>query len=538
MGRRPYLVVTLLILALFVLTNCRFLPGQNRSSGSRPASSASVNRTGALTLQGDDPPTLDPALASDEGSASYIVEIFSGLVTLSKDLQVVPDIADKWDVSADGTVYTFKLKDVSFASGKKVTANDFKYSIERSLDPKTQSTVADLYLLDIVGASDMLKGRARQASGIKVVDPQTLQITIDAPKSYFLSKLTYPTAFVVNQDNVSTGRAWTQKPDGTGPFKLGQYKEGELLVLERNDNFYGEKAKLQRVNFLLSGGNPVTQYENNEIDISGITLADLDRITDPNGQLSKEKLEYNRFTIEYFGFNVKKPPFDDPKVRQAFNYAIDKDKVNSVVIRDLGVTAYGILPPGFPGYNDKLQGLKFDPQKAKQLLSESKYSDASKIPPVTLTISGRGAAAPRTTQAILEMLKQNLGVDVKVEQVEYATYLDDLKKKDFQMFESGWIADYVDPEDFLDLLLNSESSNNYGNYSNPEFDRLVIQARTEQDQNKRLQLYQQAEQLAISDAAWIPMWFEKNYVLVKPYVKGYKPPPLVLPYLAGVSVEK
>ena len=229
----------------------------------------------------------------------------------------------------------------------------------------------------------------------------------------------------------------------------------------------------------------------------------------------------------------KKIEKKSPKVRDE-----DKDKVNNVVIRDLGVTAYGILPPGFPGYNDKLQGMKFDAQKAKQLLSESKYADASKMPPVTLTISGRGAAAPRTTQAILEMIKQNLGVDVKVEQVEYATYLDDLKKKNFQIFEIGWIADYVDPEDFLDLLLHSESSNNYGNYANPEFDKLVVQARTEQDQNKRLQLYQQAEQLAISDAAWIPMWFEKGYLLVKPNVKGYNPPPLVLPYLAGVSIEK
>jgi oligopeptide transport system substrate-binding protein len=541
MGRRPYLFLSLLVLGLFVLTNCRFLPGRSNEQTNRtsPSRSASVVRDNALTLQGDDPPTLDPALASDEGSASFIVEIFSGLVTINKDLQVVPDIAEKWDISSDGTVYTFRLRDASFHSGKKITANDFKFAMERSLDPRTQSTVADLYLDDIVGAKEMLTGRQRSARGIKVVDEKTLEITIDAPKSYFISKLTYPTAFAVNQENIqSGGRAWAQKPDGSGPFKLAQYREGELIVLERNDTFYGEKAKLQRVNFLLAGGAGVTQYENDELDISGISLADLDRINDPNGPLSKQKIEFDRFSVFYFGFNVKKPPFDDVKVRQAFNHAIDKERVNQVVIRELGRTAYGILPPGFPGYNDKLQGLKFDPQKAKQLLAESKYSDISRMPPVTLTASGQGAAAPRTTQAILEMLKQNLGIDVKIEQVEYATYLNDLKRKEMQMFNIGWIADYLDPQDFLDILLHSESSNNYGNYANPEFDRLVEQARTERDQQRRFALYQQAEQIAINDAIWIPMWFDKGYLLVKPHVKDYVPPPLVLPHLARVSIQK
>jgi oligopeptide transport system substrate-binding protein len=259
---------------------------------------------------------------------------------------------------------------------------------------------------------------------------------------------------------------------------------------------------------------------------------------DPRGPFAKERIEYTQFSVQYFGFNTTKPPFDDPKVRQAFNYAIDKEKINQVVIRDLGKTAYGILPPGFPGFNEQLQGLRYDPEKAKRLLAESKYSDVSKIPPITLTLSGRGAAAPRTVQAVLEMIKTNLGIEIRVEQVEYATYLEDLKRKNFHMFEIGWIADYLDPQNFLDILLHSQSPNNYGNYSNPEFDRLVEQARTEMDQQKRIRLYQQAEEIAVNDAAWIPMWFDRSILLVKPYVKNFNPPPLVIPYLADVYIER
>src|SRR3990172_919143 len=171
------------------------------NSGSTPGSNQgtiSTSSGGQLTLLGGDPPTLDPAKAGDVESATYIVEIFSGLLTLNKELKVTADIAKEWSISQDGKTYAFKLRDdAKFHDGKPVTAKDFKYSIERAADPKTESTSADTYLGDIIGVKDKLSGKAKEVQGVKVVDDYTLQIEIDSPKSYFLAKLTYPTAFVL-----------------------------------------------------------------------------------------------------------------------------------------------------------------------------------------------------------------------------------------------------------------------------------------------------------------------------------------------------
>ncbi|HWO94664.1 MAG TPA: ABC transporter substrate-binding protein, partial [Dehalococcoidia bacterium] len=194
-----------------------------------------------LRLLGADPATLDPHIATDADSARYIVEVFSGLVTIDENLQVAPDIAESWDVSADGTVYTFHLRrNVVFHSGKPVTAQTVKDSIERAASPETQSPVADVYLGDIVGVRDKLRGRADEISGIRVIDDYTLEITIDAPKPYFIAKLTYPTAFVVDVEQIeSNPRNWTRRPNGTGPFVLSEWELGESIVLDANDRFYG-----------------------------------------------------------------------------------------------------------------------------------------------------------------------------------------------------------------------------------------------------------------------------------------------------------
>jgi ABC-type transport system substrate-binding protein len=236
-------------------------------------------------LPGAEPPTLDPALTQDATSAGYIVEIFSGLVTLDRDLEVVPDIAESWALSDDDTIYTFHLRhDVKFHDGKPVTAQDFKYSIERACDPATGSIVADTYLGDIVGCQAKLRGRADEVSGVVVVDDYTLEITIDSPKAYFLAKLTYPTAFVVDQDNVEGPvQPWTDKPNGTGPFRLAEYELGLRIVLERNEAYYGNpKPALEQVNFLLAGGSAMTMYETGELDAVPVGLTDIERVLDPS----------------------------------------------------------------------------------------------------------------------------------------------------------------------------------------------------------------------------------------------------------------
>ncbi len=490
-----------------------------------------------------DPPTLDPHLTGDTTSAGVVVEIFSGLVSLNTDLQLEPEIAERWEISPDGRVYTFYLRsNAKFHNGKPVTAQDFKWSLERAANPRTASPVADTYLNDIVGAQEVFDGKATELSGVQVIDDRTLQITIDDPKAYFLAKLTYPTAYVLDRENVeSGGRTWTQSPNGTGPFKLKEYKIGERIILERNEFYYREPARVDTVFMNLAGGQAMAMYENNEIDITGVGLFDLERVLDPSNPLNKElHIAPPEFSVSYIGFNTSQPPFDDPKFRQALNHAIDKELIAREVLSDLVVPAYGVLPPGFPGYNPNVQGLKYDPELAKRLLSESKYADPSNRPRIVVTVPGTGGTIGLDLEVIIEMWRQVLGVEVEIQQVEWATYLQDLNRRRFQAFAGlGWEADYPDPQDFLDVLFHTDSSINHGGYSNPEVDRFLEQARTEQDIQKRIELYHQAEQLIINDAAWVPLWFVgESHVLIKPYIKGYKLTPMIVPKLRQIWIER
>lgn len=497
---------------------------------------------GVFNRTWSDPPTLDPHITSDTTSAFIVQEVFSGLVTLSPELQIVPDIAESWDISEDGTVYTFRiLDDARFHDGSYVTAEDFVYSLNRAVDPDLASPVASTYLDDIVGAKEVLDGMADSISGVKAIDERTLQITIDAPKAYFLAKLTYPTAFVVDRDNVEAGGdTWTDNPNGTGPFVLKEYRIGERLVLERNQNFYREPARIDQVRMNLAGGQSMAMYENDEIDITGVSLFDLDRLRDPDEPLSSElHVAPPGFSVSYVGFNVTMPPFDDPDFRRALNHAVDKQLIASEVLSGLRVPAYGILPPGFPGYADDIQGLEFNEDLAKEYLAKSKYADPATRPRIVVSVSGTGGDISIDLQVVLEMWERTLGVEVEIQQVEWATYLQDLNRRKFQVFVLGWNADYPDPQDFLDILFYGESENNHTAYDSPEVNALLERARVESDPQARVALYNQAEQRIIDDAAWLPLWYtgERN-LLLKPHIKGYVLSPMTIPKMRYVYIDE
>jgi oligopeptide transport system substrate-binding protein len=359
-----------------------------------------------LRMAGADPITLDPAIAGDSGSATYIVEIFGGLVTLDRDLKIVPDLAENWTVSPDGLVYTFKIRQgAQFHNGKPVTANDFKYSLDRTAKlGQTTSATAEAYLGDIVGAKDVTRGRAESISGVKVIDARTLEITIDKPKAYFLAKLTYPTAFVVDQQQVeSNPRNWTRDPNGTGPYKMAEWRLNERIILEANDKYHLGAPSVKRVLFALAGGSTLTQYENDELDVAPISVNDIERVLSPRDPLNKDYKSGKNLSVYYIGFNVAQPPFDDPKVRQAFAMAINRDQIVRVVLKDMLPVANSFMMPGLPGYNQNAKLPGFDPEGAKKLLAESKYKDASGLGQITLTEIGGGANAGITTQAIIEM---------------------------------------------------------------------------------------------------------------------------------------
>lgn len=514
-------------------------------SGGTPApgsGGSGSNVQADLRLGGGEPLTLDPAQAMDSTSAMYVQEIFSGLVTLDTKLQIVPDIAESWTVSPDGLVYTFKLRrEAMFHDGRPVTADDFKYSIERTakLGADGVSTTADAYLGDIVGARDMIRGRATSISGIKVVDSSTLQITIDAAKPYFLAKLTYPTAFVVDKQQVEANpRNWVRKPNATGPYKVNRWDLNERLLLEANERFYLGAPSVKRVLFNLAGGASLTLYENGEVDSAGISVVDIERVASPRDPLNKEYKTGPNLSISYIGFNTKTPPFDDPKVRQAFAMAIDREQIVRVVLKGMLPLANSIMMPGLPGYNANAQGPKFDPERAKQLIAESKYKTPAGLGQIRFSEVGAGASAGLDTQVIVEQWKQNLGVDVNIAQSESASFFDDLDRGRFQLFAIGWIMDYPDPENIIDLHFYSASRQNNTGYANPDVDALVLQARTESDTTKRLQIYQQAEQIILNDAPWIPLYYGQDHFVVKPYVKNFDPLLTTVPHLRYVKIEK
>ncbi|HLZ07294.1 MAG TPA: ABC transporter substrate-binding protein, partial [Chloroflexota bacterium] len=205
---------------------------------------------GVLRIAGADPSTLDPALAQDNVSFSYLVQIYSGLVRLDPKLAIQPGIASSWEVSNGGRTYTFHLKEnARFQDGRAIRASDVRFSLERALDPATRSPTASTYLSDIVGARERLAGKAAAVSGIEVVDPLTLRITIDAPKAYFLAKLTYSTGLVTDSKNVATGPDWSNHPNGSGPFTLKSFTPHDKLILARNPRYFGTLATLAEIDY-------------------------------------------------------------------------------------------------------------------------------------------------------------------------------------------------------------------------------------------------------------------------------------------------
>lgn len=490
-----------------------------------------------------DPPTLDPALVTDGTSYAIVIELFSGLVKLTgeSDDPIAMDLAESYSVSNEGKTYKFVLKDdLKFSDGSPLTASDFKWSWERAALPETESPIVDEFLGDIIGVQAIIDGEATTAEGIEVIDDHTLQVTIDAPKPYFIAKLTYPIAFVVNADNVTSGgENWTDDPVGTGPFVLKSYSIGERMILSKNSNYWGDPAYLDEVHMLLAGGSAMAMYENDEIDITGIGLADLERVTDPEEELSKDVVEVPpSFSTSYIGFNVEEAPFDDVHFRRALNFAVDKQLVANAVFSDLVRPATGVIPPGFVGFNPDLEGLAFDEEKAKEELAKSKYADPETRPRIVITLPGTGGSPSLTTEVVADMWRRTLEVDVEIQQVEWATFLQDLHRNRLQAFSLAWQADYPDPHTFVDVLFRTGSSINNTNYSNPEVDALLEQANIEADPVRRIKLYQEAEEMIVEDAAWLPLWWGvEGKVLVKQRVGGMTFPPLSVPIYQYVYID-
>jgi oligopeptide transport system substrate-binding protein len=484
----------------------------------------------ALVYSGGESTNLreyDPA--TTHGSGDKLA--FSGLVSLDPRLNVTPDIAETWEVSEDGTIYTFHIREnARFHDGRAVTAEDFVYSWERAVSPQLGSDTASTYLGDILGVHEMMAGQADHISGLEVIDEHTLQVTIDEPKPYFIMKLTYPTAFVLDQANVESGEDWVHRPNGTGPYQLIEWQSGEYILYGANLEFYLNAPSIPYVIIKLFAGDSVRLYETGDVDVAGVSIYNADRFLDPAEPLHDELVSGVGLCTSYITFDTTQPPFDDINVRKAFSMAFDRELYIDVVLRGKALPAVGPYPPGLPGFSYDLKGLEYDPEEARALLQQSKYGGPQGLPPIVYTDAGIGNYVNLDVAAMAEMWQQNLGVTITVENIEYDHFYDQIYSGNHgQLVSGGWCADYPDPENFADVLFHSGSNMNQGGYSNPQLDALLEEARVERDVTTRMAMYQEAQQMIVDDAPVLFTTHSLSYELVKPYLKGFVFTPISVP---------
>ena len=486
-----------------------------------------------------EPTTFDPANIQDVYTADLLQQVFEGLVIWGDDNTIQPNLAEKWDTSPDGKTWTFHLRHgVKFHNGREFVAADFKYSVERACSKAVASTTASSYLKDIVGANEVLKGTASEISGIKLVDPYTVAVTLDAPKPYWLGNMTYPCAYVVCKEELEkNGNKLSDQNlatlTGTGPFKISAVQRGSMVTLTAFADYHGGKPKIDGIErpILIDINSRLNKYEKGDLDIAEITPKDLDRVN-ANPQLKADVKSLPYASINYVSMNTALPdsPFRKKEVRQAFAMAIDRDEAIRIGMQGQADKEEGLVPPGVPGRNEAIKPIAFDVAKAKALLAQAGYPDGKGFPVLPFTYFNGSSSTDRTATNIAGQLKKNLNIEVQPTPMETSVFLSESSQKKLVFTLRGWIMDYLDPQDVLSLLLRTDTvtngvhrnvTNNSG-YSNPEFDALCDAADVELNQPKRFEMYKKAEQIAVDDAPWVPLFFQRNLLLVRPRVVNLK----------------
>ncbi|HLZ59596.1 MAG TPA: peptide ABC transporter substrate-binding protein [Ktedonosporobacter sp.] len=513
---RPAMMV--FFLAVF-LTACG--SGSASTTGATPTLAAKQVLT-FPNIGVSDVNTIDPTIEPDVSSKVVISMLYSGLLKTDKDLNIVPDQAN-WKISTDNKVYTFTLSpDVVFSDGTAVTAQSYIYTWTRviSSSPSSDSDLAALFEKIVVGASDVSSGKAHTVSGLKALDPHTLQVSLTQPAPYFLAMLTNALFFPLNQSIVNTyDQHWPPRVAegvvGTGPFMLQTWERNVKMIFVPNPHYYGKKIGLTAVNmfFVSDPATALKAYRAGQYDLAwGLTAAD--QLTDKGtpGFLRAPLLQ-----TDALFFDTTEPPFDNTSMRQAFAYATDKASLTHTVFKDSVVAAHTILPPGMPGYQSDYAGIAFDGKKAQDLL-QAAYPDASQIPTITFSYPTSQVSSEEAA-ALQLMWKTALHIQVVLHPLDITAYLDEMQKNQVQFGFIQWSADFPDPYDGLTEYLFSTSDNNIGKWSNPEFDQTVTLADTLSGE-ARLALYNKAEQIAISDVGWLPLDHQQLAAVISPWVHG------------------
>jgi ABC-type transport system substrate-binding protein len=311
---------------------------------------------------------------------------------------------------------------------------------------------------------------------------------------------------------------------------LTEWRSNEYIVYTANSDFYLGAPSIPYVVVKIYAGDDVRLFETGDIDVAGVGLYDVQRMLNPAEPMSRNLVTGVNLCTSYVVFDATVPPFDDVNVRKAFSMAFDRQRYVDVLYRGVALPAVGLYPPGLPGFDYGLQGLPYDPAQARELLKQSKYGGPEGLPEITYTNSGIGSYIGGTVAALAEMWQTNLGVTIKVENLDYNFYYEQIFSGNHgQIFDGGWCADYPDPENFADVLFHTGVPQNHGGYSNPELDALLEAARIEPDVTKRIAMYQEAERTIVNDAPVLFTTHSLSYELVQPYVKGYVFTPITIP---------
>lgn len=475
------------------------------------------------------PTHVDPALVQDGDTIDVTQQIFEGLVGWGEDNQVKPNLCSSWDIKNGGKTYIFHIrKGIKFSNGDDLTADNFKYAIERTTDPSLHSVTAADYLGYIQGVTQKLAGTAQDVSGVKVLDPFTLEIDIDQPRPYFLGDLTYPCSFAVDPKVSKRGQEMVDVKQmiGTGPFIATKYVEDQSFEMEANKSYHEGAPKIDGISrpIVKDASTRLNLYKAGQIDIVNLERGDVLEVKN-NPELAKQLHFFNRPATWYIAFNTKVyPPFADRRVRQAFSMAIDTDDIVKNTLNGINDKATGILPKGVAGYRESgAKLLPYDVNQAKALLAQAGYADGSKMPSLQLYFRNDRPDMKIVAEKVQSDLLANLGVNCELRALDWTTYLDRNNKNLLPFYHMRWAADYLDPQDFLSILLTTHGPENHQYYSNPQVDALCAKADVmSADNPQRMVLYQQAEDLVLQDAAWLPIYFQKDAELISPRVSGMR----------------